>query len=314
MKLQSNLNFDTVFLSNSGAETIENAIKICYSTQQGRGYGICFRGAFHGRTLGALSLNRSKKQHRAYYPQLPGIIELPYCRCEGDCQCEWLVKGPDGKLVSALQRLLDPENGLVYPEEVAYIIFEPIQGEGGYRFPNPKFVQEISSIARKNNIPLISDEVQMGLGRTGKWWAIEHYGVKPDLLTAAKSLQVGATIGRKKYFPKEPLRIAGTWCEGNAMASAVGYTTINIMQRDKLLKNATQKGKYLLDGLKQLQKKYSKLTDARGIGLAVAIDFQNKKMRHNFKLKAFEKWFTTIKLWSYLGKNFTTTRCAEART
>jgi len=290
MEITSQFGFDTAFLSNSGAEAVENAIKICYQYRKNFGYGICFTGAFHGRTLGALSLNRSKRAHRNWFPEIPKILELPFCRCESVCDCGWLLTTIRRKgRMSKLAQILDPEIGIVAPEEVAFIIVEPILGEGGYDLPKEGFLEEVASIAKRHGIPLICDEIQTGLGRTGKWWACEHFHVVPDIITSAKALRVGATLGRRELFPQEPLRISSTWGEGNAISSAVGYKTIEIIQRDNLLENARIMGNYFLDGLKELQDRHPGMFHPRGLGLMLAFSVEKEEWRNAILRRAFQK-------------------------
>ena len=262
MEISQQFGFDSAFLSNSGAEAVENAIKICYDYRRNHGYGFCFLGAFHGRTLGALSLNRSKKVHRDWYPQIPKVVELPFCRCRERCDCGWKVYSIGRKgVISRLAQVLDPDIGLIDPQEVAYIIVEPILGEGGYDIANPEFIREVAEIAHREGIPLIADEIQSGLGRTGKWWAVEHFGLVPDIITSAKALRVGATIGKSIFFPREERRISSTWGEGNAISSAVGYQVIQTIQEEGLLKNAEEMGNYFLSGLRQLQSRFPVIYD-----------------------------------------------------
>lgn len=278
--------FNRVFLSNSGAEAVENAIKLCFQYRKNFGYGFTFDGAFHGRTLGALSLNRSKNLHRSWYPQIPYIVSFPYYFCQGE-SCSY---GGNGlKASEAIEQMLDPVKGLISPEEVAFIIIEPIQGEGGYNIPHPDFLKSIQKIANKNGIPLICDEIQSGMGRTGKWWASEHFGLKPDLITVGKALRVAATVGREKFFPKEEYRIGSTWGEGNAIATAVGYKTIEIIQRENLLKNAETMGNYFLAQLANLKKKFPVISDVRGLGLMDAIELQTKAQRDRLLEHALQK-------------------------
>lgn len=290
MEITSQFGFDTAFLSNSGAEAVENAIKVCYQHRKNFGYGFCFSGAFHGRTLGALSLNRSKRAHRNWFPEIPKIFELPFCRCESTCDCGWLLTTIRRKgRMSKLAQILDPEIGIIAPEEVAFIIVEPILGEGGYDLPKEGFLQEIFRIARQHNIPLICDEIQTGLGRTGKWWACEHFGIIPDIITSAKALRVGATLGRRELFPDEPLRISSTWGEGNAISSAVGYKIIEIIQRDNLLENARVMGEYFLSGLRELEKRHPIMFHPRGLGLMLAFSVEREEWRNALLRKAFQK-------------------------
>ncbi|MBS3176686.1 aminotransferase class III-fold pyridoxal phosphate-dependent enzyme, partial [Candidatus Woesearchaeota archaeon] len=209
-EITKHLGFNKAFFSNSGAEAVENAIKAAYDHRKNRGYGFTFLGAFHGRTLGSLSLNRSKVVQRRYYPEIPNIVPFHYCCCKTHpCACEWTIVENKRK-ISQLRATLDKQIGIIDPKEVAYIILEPIQGEGGYNVPNREFMKEVQEISDQYNIPLICDEIQSGMGRTGEWWACEHYGMKPDYITAAKALRVGATIGKSSMFP-ESGRISSTW-------------------------------------------------------------------------------------------------------
>ncbi|HXZ44049.1 MAG TPA: aminotransferase class III-fold pyridoxal phosphate-dependent enzyme [archaeon] len=269
--------FGTAFFSNSGAEAVENAIKICYDARRNCGYGFCFLGAFHGRTLGALSLNRSKRLHRSWYPQIPNIVHLPYCICGEECRCGfWL--GPVGS-ESRLAHFLDPIRGLIDPAEVAYIIIEPIQGEGGYHVPNAAFMAEVGRVARQHQIPLIADEIQSGMGRTGQWWGSEHFEIRPDIIVAGKALRVGATIGRAELFPKEEMRLGSTWGEGNALSSAIGFTTIEVIQREGLLEHATRMGERLRHELRNLQRRFDFILDVRGLGLMDAMELDTVERR-----------------------------------
>lgn len=290
MEITRPFGFDTAFLCNSGAEAVENAIKICYQYRKNFGYGFCFTGAFHGRTLGALSLNRSKRAHRNWFPEIPKILELPFCRCESTCDCGWLLTTIRRKgRMSKLAQVLDPEIGIIAPEEVAYIIVEPILGEGGYDLPRDGFLQEVARIAKEHGIPLICDEIQTGIGRTGRWWACEHFGITPDIIASAKALRVGATLGRRELFPQEPLRISSTWGEGNAISSAVGYKTIEIIQRDGLLENARVMGEYFLQGLRELQGRHPFIFHPRGLGLMLAFSVEREEWRNQILRLAFQK-------------------------
>jgi 4-aminobutyrate aminotransferase len=286
--LTKKFGFDTVFLSNSGAEAVENAIKICYD-YRGEGHGITFKGAFHGRTLGALSLNRSRDVYRKGFPAIPGVLDLPYCSCRDACDCGW-VTWKDGDKKTALEQILET----ICPDEISYIILEPVQGEGGYNIPNKDFMSKIGEIKEKYGIPLISDEVQTGLGRTGKFWAIEHFGVEPDVITAAKGLRVGATISSKEIFPKEKSRISSTWGAGDIINSAIACKTLDIIKKKKLVKNAARMGKYFLDELASLQDEYEIITDVRGLGLMDAIEFETKEQRDRAELECFRNGLLTL--------------------
>lgn len=301
--------FNKVFLTNSGAEAVENAIKLSYLYRKNFGYGFTFYGAFHGRTLGALSLNRSKNLHKSWYPQIPNIIAFPFVsqnmcqethcgRCEENGFDRHKKAGAfcpdkdfpycDGPAASP-EQMLDPVKGLITPEEVAFIIIEPVQGEGGYNFPDPEFIKSVAQTAKKYGIPLICDEIQSGMGRTGKWWASEHFGIQPDLIAVGKALRVGATVGKEKLFPKDSYRIGSTWGEGNAISSAIGYMIIETIQKENLLDNATKMGGYLLKELNKLKKSHPLITDVRGIGLMDAMEFASKNDRDFFRDSCLQK-------------------------
>lgn len=278
-QITKQLGFNQHFFTNSGAEAVENAIKICYAKRHNYGYGFSFNDAFHGRTLGVLSLNRSKIVQRKHYPQVPKVQTFEYCTCKGRCACGWTIIGKDGKPISQMREALSKSMGVIDPKEVAYIIFEPVQGEGGYNFPHQDFVEEIFEIANEHNIPVIADEVQSGMGKTGKWWAIENFKQKPDVMATAKAMRVGATMSSDKIFPQEDGRLSSTFGEGNAMASAVAFKTIDIIQKQNLLKNTQRQGRYFIKRLSELQNKFRFLSNARGFGLMDAIDVDNPKRR-----------------------------------
>lgn len=281
---------DAAFLSNSGSEAIENSLKLCYAHRKNLGIGFCFERAFHGRTLGAASLTRSRRGQRAWYPHVSEIIALPFCHCPGECRCGWKRRPVSFKGdTSYLEELLDPKIGNVDPEQVAYIIIEPVQGEGGYNFPAPGFIQEVSRIARQFNIPLIVDEIQSGLGRTGKWFAFEHYGIKPDVIALGKTLRVGATVARLDMFPKESGRFGGTWVGTSAIDCAVGYRVLEIIERDNLLNNAAQVGGHLLEGLKDFEGRYPKVKEARGLGLMLAMTLEGEDLADRLIKEAFHR-------------------------
>jgi 4-aminobutyrate aminotransferase len=288
--LTKKFGLDRIFLSSSGTEAVENALKVCFDHRRNMGIGFCFQRAFHGRTLGATSLTRSRRTQSAWYPQVPRTIELPYCHCSGECRCGWKVfpvhyKGE----MSRLAELLDPEIGIVDPEQVAFIILEPVQGEGGYNIPSSEFVQEVASIAKEHHIPLIVDEIQSGLGRTGKWFAFEHFGIVPDVIALGKTLRVGATVARNDMAPDQSGRLGGTWSGTNAIASAVGYRVLELIERDNLLDNATTVGAHLLDGLRSLAKEYPIVIDARGLGLMVAMTLDGPGMASRLVQEALKR-------------------------
>ncbi|MEW6748899.1 MAG: aminotransferase class III-fold pyridoxal phosphate-dependent enzyme [Candidatus Micrarchaeota archaeon] len=249
--------FDSAFLINSGAEAVENAIKICMRKRNGTKFGISMMNGWHGRTLGALSLTNSNKTHKKGYMRLP-MLRLPY----------------DESAPSHLERMLRSE---AVAAEIGFVIIEHVQGEGGY-YPAPKkMVPELRRICADSGIPYISDEVQAGMGRTGRWWAFEHYGIKPDVFASAKALQVGAVVAPRKMFPGEPGAISSTWGGGHILDLALGVETIRIIKREKLLLKNASLGRYMLKSLQDMKW----ISGQRGIGLMLAFDLKDARRRDN---------------------------------
>jgi 4-aminobutyrate aminotransferase len=245
-----------VFFTNSGTESVEAAFKLArYKT--GRKRMIAFLGAFHGRTMGSLSLTASKAtQVRGFTPLVPGVTHVPY-------GMETLKALEDSVFTS-----------MCPPDEVAAIIVEPIQGEGGYIVPPPGFLEGLRKVADKHGILLIFDEVQCGMGRTGKLWAHEHWNVKPDILTSAKGIAsgmpLGAMIARKGLMDWPPGAHATTF-GGNPVACAAALATLDLLESE-LMENAATVGEYLMEKLRDLQKKYPVIGDVRGKGLMVGAE------------------------------------------
>ncbi|WP_458205487.1 class-III pyridoxal-phosphate-dependent aminotransferase [Haladaptatus sp. NG-SE-30] len=285
--ITSHYDMDTIFLSNSGAEAVENAIKICYAHGGHRAFN--FDGAFHGRTLGALSLNRSKVAHRKSYPEIPGIVSVPYCSCEGECECGWKTNGPGGNVIADK---LDPEQGIVAPEEVSYLILEPVQGEGGYRVPNDDFVADVAEIRERFDIKVIADEIQSGLGRTGEMWAIDHLDLEPDVITSAKALRVGATISCSETFPEEKGRLSSTWGAGDILSSLQGVLTIDAIQEHDLLSNVAERGRQAREIIEDADPE--PVVDVRGRGLMLAVEFDTKDRREAVVDTALSRGLLTL--------------------
>ncbi|APW99230.1 aspartate aminotransferase family protein [Halobiforma lacisalsi AJ5] len=275
---------DRVFLSNSGAEAVENAIKICYASGGHRGFTT--DGAFHGRTLGALSLNRSKTVHRKGFPEVPGIVSVPYPSTQAEYESNWQTDGPGGNVVADK---LHPEQGVIDPDEVAYLILEPIQGEGGYRPAHPEFARDLEQLRHEYGLHVIADEIQAGLGRTGKMWGVDHLDLTPDAITAAKGLRVGATISRSDVFPEEEGRLSSTWGAGDVIGSMQGALTIDIIHEQNLLENARTRGEQLRSRLDDAVEDRPELVDARGRGLMQAVEFDTKDRREAVVEAAFER-------------------------
>ncbi len=261
------------FFSNSGTEAVEAAIKLARH-HTGRFNLIAFLGSFHGRTLGSLSLTSSRTvQRHGFGPMAPGVFHAPYANPyrgtagigsdPGRCACD--------SLAYIEQQILAH---LVSPDEVAAIIVEPIQGEGGYIVPPPEFIQGLSNIAAKHGMLLIADEVQSGIGRTGKMFGIEHYGVQPDILIAAKGIAsgipMGVTIAREDVMDW-PVGAHSNTFGGNPIACAAALTTIGLVQNG-LMQNAADIGHHLLDRLKKLAERHRLIGDVRGRGLMIGIE------------------------------------------
>jgi 4-aminobutyrate aminotransferase len=260
------------YFGNSGAEAVEAAFKLArYHTR--RELNIAFFGAFHGRTMGALSLTASKTiQKKHYYPVVPGITHIPYAYCY---RCPYNLCYPQCGLEcvrwveETLFRTTMP------PDEVAAIFVEPIQGEGGYIVPPPEFHRELYKIAKKYNILYVADEVQSGMGRTGKMFAMEHYGVAPDILVVAKGIAsgmpLGATIATTQIMDWEAGSHASTF-GGNPVSCQAALTTIRLIE-EGLMSNAATQGDRMITRLKELQKVYECMGDVRGKGLMIGVEF-----------------------------------------
>jgi 4-aminobutyrate aminotransferase len=257
------------FFSNSGTEATEAAIKMSrYSTKrQGM---IAFLGAFHGRSMGSLSLTASKAiQRRGFAPFLPGVYHAPYpdsYRFNGSA---------DACAEASLSYIRDQIFvHLISPDEVAAIIVEPIQGEGGYIVPPTAFLQGLRELTRQHGIVLVGDEVQSGMGRTGKMFALEHFGVKADVVTIAKGiasgLPLGVTCARADLMSWPPGAHASTF-GGNPVSCAAANATIKLL-RDQLIQNAAEVGAHIVEGLRELQRKHPLIGDIRGMGLMIGIE------------------------------------------
>ncbi|ADJ15190.1 class-III pyridoxal-phosphate-dependent aminotransferase [Halalkalicoccus jeotgali] len=290
IEITSEYGMDRAFLSNSGAEAVENAIKSCYDATDGT-RGITFEGGFHGRTLGALSLNRSKSVQRAGYPELAGITDVPYCT-ERSCTPESCGCGFFREDGSALATKLDRETGHLPPEDLAYLVLEPVQGEGGYRIPSEAFMREVADVCTDHDVLLIADEIQTGLGRTGEMWGSDHYPIEPDVITCAKGLRVGATISRSDVFPEEGARISSTWGAGDLLASMQGALTVDAIREEGLLENARLRGEQAKELLRDAAPEG--VVDVRGLGLLLAVEFDSKERREAVIEAALKRGLLTL--------------------
>jgi 4-aminobutyrate aminotransferase len=259
------------FFSNSGTEAMEAAIKLArYSTK--RVNLIAFLGSFHGRTLGALAATSSKYvQRRGFGPMMPGVYHAPYANCY---RCPVGLR-PESCAAECVDYIEDQIMvHLVSPDEVAGIIVEPIQGEGGYVVPAQQFHERLRELTRKHGILLIADEVQSGMGRTGKMFACEHFGIDADIVTVAKGiasgLPLGVTCARADVMTWPPGAHASTF-GGNPVSCASALATIKVL-KDGIIRNAEVIGDYLIGRLRHLMEKHQLIGDVRGRGLMIGVE------------------------------------------
>jgi 4-aminobutyrate aminotransferase len=268
-----------VFFCNSGAEALEGALKLArWHTRRNR--VVAFFGAFHGRTYGAMSLSGSKLVHRrGFSPLVPDIHHVNFPRAsDGECD---LV----GEIEDTIFKRVAP------PEEVAAIFVEPIQGESGYHPIAPGCLPALRALCDKHKILLVVDEVQSGMGRTGKMWAVEHYGIEPDIVCSAKGIAsgmpLGAIIARANVMDWPPGSHASTF-GGNPVACRAALATIDLLEREYMA-NATARGEQLRAGLRELASRHSELTGVRGLGLMTAVDLPTAAHRETVIQGAFQR-------------------------
>nr|MDO8099696.1 acetyl ornithine aminotransferase family protein [Candidatus Njordarchaeota archaeon] len=266
-----------VFFSNSGTESNEAAIKLAKYHQK-RPQFISFIGAFHGRSIGSVSLTASKPVHKeGFFPLMPGVSHVPYAYCY---RCAYKMTYPSCGLwcVKYIDEVLF--NSYLPPTEVAAIFAEPIQGEGGYAVPPNDFFKEIKKICDKYGILLVDDEVQAGMGRTGKWFCTEHYDVTPDIITTSKAIAsgipLGATVVRADLVDWKEGSHSNTF-GGNTLACVAALATIKVIESEKLLDRATRMGEKALRRLNEMKEKYEIVGDVRGKGLMIGIEFVKDK-------------------------------------
>lgn len=279
-----------VFICNSGTEAIEASIKIAKFSSN-RKYFISFIGGFHGRTMGSLSLTASKPvQKRRFFPTMNGVVHVPY---PNPYRNPWHIDGYENpsELVNSVIEYIEywVFQHYIPADEVAGIVFEPIQGEGGYIVPPRGFFIELEKLAKRYGILLIDDEVQMGLGRTGKMFAIEHFDATPDIIALAKALSggvipIGVTIYRAELDFTEAGLHSNTY-GGNALACMVASKVLDIVR--EYLDNVVRLEGLFRERLMELKEKYDAVGDIRGLGLAWGIEFvKNRKTKeHDVKLR-----------------------------
>jgi 4-aminobutyrate aminotransferase len=285
-----------VYFANSGAEAVETALKLA-RLRTGRQKAVAFFGAFHGRTLGALTLTSSKAvQRQGYAPLLPEVHHTHFATCyrcpvgrqPGSCAIECL-----DLLEETLFETIAP------PEEIAAIVVEPVLGEGGYHVPRVGFLERLAELARRHGILLVADEVQTGCGRTGRFFACEHFGLEPDMILLAKGIASGmplsAVIAREEVMQWRSGGHGSTF-GGNPVSCAAAMATLDLLEGG-LVENAARMGRYLLEKLRGLQERHPSIGDVRGLGLMIAVDLvkdrttrePDAELLHRVLFRAFER-------------------------
>jgi 4-aminobutyrate aminotransferase len=290
------------FMTNSGTESVEAAIKLArYHT--GATQFIGFLGAFHGRTLGALSFTASKPLYReGFYPMMGGVVHVPY----PNPYRPLLNSNPGEDYGETVVRYIEEQvlGKLLPADDVAGILIESIQGEGGYIVPTPGFYPALRDLCDKHDIVLIADEVQSGMGRTGKWWAIEHFGIEPDIICSGKGIASGIPLGAiitRKSLATWPLGSHGNTYGGNPIACAAALATIDLIE-EEYLQNAADVGSYTIDALKEIGARHPSIGEVRGIGLMIGVEFVKdhitKEPAHDLReavvKHAFERGLLTL--------------------
>jgi 4-aminobutyrate aminotransferase len=262
------------YLGNSGAEVVEASIKLARH-YTGRPNVVGFLGGFHGRTYGAVTLTASKaKYHARFDPLLPGIYHAPFGRVD---DLRWFDEVLFERIVPA--------------NEVAAVVIEPIQGEGGYIVPEDGFLQGLREMCTKHGILLVADEIQSGVGRTGKMWAVEHWGVEPDILLVAKGIAsgmpLGAMVARAEIMESWSIGAHGSTYGGNPVACAAALATIELMEGG-LVENAASRGEQAMAGLRELVGRYPKsVLEVRGKGLMIGVEFADPKLAEEVQWACF---------------------------
>ncbi len=265
-------------MGNSGAEAVEAALKLARNHTK-RTHVIAFLGAFHGRTMGAVSLTASKSLYReGFGPLLSNIHHVPYANCY---RCAYNLTYPDCNLacVDYLENSLFVHK--VSPEEVAAIFVEPVQGEGGYIVPPNGWLERLREVCDKYGILLVDDEVQAGIGRTGKMFAIEHWGVVPDIICSAKSLASGMPLSAmiaKEEVMTWPPGAHGSTFGGNPVSTAAAWTTLDVIENENLMQNAERIGSALKEHLCGIAESSKLIGDVRGLGLMIGVELVKDKV------------------------------------
>ncbi len=290
-----------IFLCNSGTEAVESAIKLArYHT--GRQQFIGFFGGFHGRTLGSLAFTASKPAYRrGFFPVMNGVTHVPY----PNPYRPLLTSTHDDYGETVVQYIRNTIfQNVLPPKDCAGIVIEPIQGEGGYVVPADGFFPALRELCDQHGILLIADEVQSGVGRTGKWWAIENWNVEPDIVCTAKGIASGIPLGgiiARESIMNWPMGAHGNTYGGNPIACAAALATFELIENG-MMKNAAEVGKYTLDALEELQVRHPSIGQVRGKGLMIGVEFVKDRetrepapaLRKRVELNAFQKGLLTM--------------------
>ncbi len=266
-----------IYFCNSGTEAVEAALKLA-RYREGRQYVIGFYGSFHGRTMGSLSVTSSKAIQRAGYSHIPGGVEhVPY---PGKIETEKAMNDSFdwGDAAAFIEDVIIKRK---FPaNEIAAILVEPIQGEGGYIVPRDDFFPKLRALCDKYGILLIVDEIQSGVGRTGQWWAVEHTGVKPDIVCTAKGLgsgfPIGAIITHKDVMGQWVPGAHASTFGGNPVACAAANATLAVIEEEGLLQNASDLGQYTMERLERFRLNHPSITRIDGRGLMIGVDFSDE--------------------------------------
>lgn len=267
-----------VFFCNSGTEAVEAAIKLArYATKRQRFIG--FLGAFHGRSMGSLSFTASKYvQQERFFPTMPGVVHVPFP--DPYRPVLEIPRGGDygDAVVNYIERVIFQT--ILPPDECAAILLEPIQGEGGYVMPPQNFFPRLRELCDKHKIILIADEVQSGVGRTGKWWAIQHWNVEPDIVCIAKGIASGMPLGlmaaRQSIMKKWVPGAHGNTYGGNPLACTAALATLDLVENG-MMDNAAEQGEFIMDALAEMQMRHPSIGDVRGRGLMIGVEFVQDK-------------------------------------
>lgn len=261
------------FFSNSGTEAVEAALKIAQWHTRNY-YVISFIGGFHGRTMGSLQLTTTGVAARRHFKgMMQGVFHVPYAYCY---RCPFKQKYPDCGLwcVGYIEEIMLKK--VIPPDDLACLIVEPIQGAGGYIVPPDDYLPALAKLCKRNNIIMVIDEVQTGFCRTGKWWACEHWGVEPDIMTMSKAIAAGmpcgATVARAELMDWDPNAHENT-LGGNPVVCAAALAVLDILKTERLAENAANVGAYLLKRFRELAETHELIGDVRGKGLMVGIEF-----------------------------------------